>query len=121
VLHPLPRSIERGIGRRPDLPFSANFDTKLWFDPCLMQKSVRLDIESAERNAPWWLGYPLVERLRFDLRPFSDQLEQSGRRALAYGWSSEASGLPLAGAAKIALDEYLLTLLTASSSAQLQR
>src|SRR5260370_672762 len=59
------------------MPFSANFDTKLWFD----------------------------------LRPFSDQLEQIWQRALAYGWSSEALGLPLAGAAKIALDEYLLTLL----------
>ena len=32
--------------------------------------------------------------LRFDLRPFSDQLEQIWQRALAYGWSSEARGLP---------------------------
>jgi len=28
-----------------------------------------------------------------------------------YGWSSEECGLPLAGAARAALDEYLLTLL----------
>ena len=93
------------------MPFSANFDTKLWFDRAFMQKSVRLDMNRLEAQCARWLGYPLVERLRFDLRPFSDQLEQIWQRALAYGWSSEARGLPLAGAAKIALDEYLLTLL----------
>jgi AraC-like DNA-binding protein len=93
------------------MPFSANFDTTLWFDRAFMQKSVRLDMNRLEAQCARWLGYPLVERLRFDLRPFSDQLEQIWQRALAYGWSSETRGLPLAGAAKIALDEYLLTLL----------
>jgi AraC-like DNA-binding protein len=93
------------------IPFSANFDTKLWFDSAFVQKSVRLDFDQLEAKCARWLGYPLEERLRFDLRPFSDELEQIWQRTLAYGWSSEAGGLPLAGAAKAALDEYLLTLL----------
>ena len=58
-----------------------------------------------------WLGHPLEVRLRFELRPFSNELEQIWQRTLAYGWSSEDCGLPLAGAARAALDEYLLTLL----------
>src|SRR5882672_8988926 len=67
------------------MPFSANFDTKLRFDRAFMQKSVRLDMNRLEAQCARWLGYPLVERLRFDLRPFSDQLEQIWQRALAYG------------------------------------
>jgi AraC-like DNA-binding protein len=93
------------------MPFSANFDTKLWFDRAFMQKSIRLDFDRLEAQCARWLGYPLEERLRFELRPFSDALEQIWQRTLAYGWSSEAGGLPLADAAKAALDEYLLTLL----------
>jgi hypothetical protein len=68
-----------------------------------------LDIDRLEAQCARWLGHPLGERLRFDLRPFSDAFEQIWQRTLAYGWSSE--GLPIAGAAKVALDAYLLTLL----------
>jgi AraC-like DNA-binding protein len=93
------------------MPFSANFDTQLWFDGAFVQKSVRLDMDRLEAQCARWLGHPLEERLRFELRPFSDELEQIWQRTLAYGWSSEAGGLPLAGAAKAVLDEYLLTLL----------
>jgi AraC-like DNA-binding protein len=93
------------------MPFSANFDTKLWFDSPFVQKSVRLDMERLEAQCARWLGHPLEVPLRFDLRPFSDELEQIWQRTLAYGWSSEGCGLPLAGAARAALDEYLLTLL----------
>jgi AraC-like DNA-binding protein len=93
------------------MPFSANFDTKLWFDAAFVQKSVRLDMERLEAQCARWLGHPLEVPLRFDLRPFSNELEQIWQRTLAYGWSSEAAGLPLAGVAKAALDEYLLTLL----------
>jgi AraC-like DNA-binding protein len=93
------------------MPFSANFDTKLWFDRAFVQKSVRLDMDRLEAQCARWLGHPLEEPLRFELRPFSDELEQIWQRTLAYGWSSEECGLPLAGAARAALDEYLLTLL----------
>jgi AraC-like DNA-binding protein len=91
------------------MPFSANFDTKLSFDRDFVQKSLRLDMDRLEVQCARWLGHPLEERLRFELRPFSDELEHVWQRTLAYGWSSE--GPPLAGAVKAALDEYLLTLL----------
>ncbi len=93
------------------IPFSANFDTKLWFDPAFVQRSIRLDMERLEGQCARWLGHPLEVPLRFQLRPFSNELEQIWQRTLAYGWSSEDCGLPLAGAARAALDEYLLTLL----------
>jgi AraC-like DNA-binding protein len=93
------------------MPLSANFDTQLWFDSTFIQKSVRLDMERLQAQCARWLGHPLEERLRFELHPFSDEFEQIWQRTLAYGWSSEQGGLPLVGAAKAALDEYLLTLL----------
>lgn len=93
------------------MPFSANFDTKLSFDRAFLQESVRLDMDRLEMLCARWLGRPLEERLRFELRPFSDDLEQIWRRTLSYVWSAEEGGLPLAGAAKAVLDEYLLTLL----------
>src|SRR6516225_8187408 len=71
------------------MPFSANFDTQLWFDGTFLQKSVRLDVERLEALCARWLGHPLEERLRFELRPFSIELEQIWQRTLAYGWSSE--------------------------------
>jgi hypothetical protein len=56
------------------MPFSANFDTKLSFDRDFVQKSLRLDMDRLEAQCARWLGHPLEERLRFELRPFSDEL-----------------------------------------------
>ncbi|MBX9842207.1 MAG: AraC family transcriptional regulator [Xanthobacteraceae bacterium] len=103
------RSAEWGKGQT--MPFSAGFETQLWFDRAFVQRSVRLDTDRLEVQCARWLGRPLDEPLRFALRPFSDELERLWRRTLAYLWSSEDGGLPLAGAAKAAFDEYLLTLL----------
>jgi AraC-like DNA-binding protein len=93
------------------IPFSAGFETQLWFDRAFVQRSVRLDIGKLETQCARWLGHPLDEPLRFALRPFSNELEQLWRRTLAYLWSGEDGPLPLTGAAKNAFDEYLLTLL----------
>lgn len=93
------------------MPFSAGFETQLWFDRAFVQRSVRLDTGKLEAQCARWLGRPLDEPLRFALRPFSDELEKLWRRTLAYLRSSEQGGLPLTGAAKAAFDEYLLTLL----------
>jgi AraC-like DNA-binding protein len=93
------------------IPFSANFDTKLSFNPTFVQKSVRLDMDRLATVCARWLGHPLRDRLRFELRPFSDELERIWHRTLSYGWSVEEADLPLANAAKAALDEYLLTVL----------
>lgn len=93
------------------MPFSADFETQLWFNRAFVQRSVRLDIGKLEAQCARWLGRPLDEPLRFALRPFSNELERLWRRTLAYLWSSDDGVLPLAGAAKNAFDEYLLTLL----------
>jgi AraC-like DNA-binding protein len=103
------RSAEWSQGRT--MPFSAGFDTRLWFDRAFLQRSVRLDIDKLEAQCARWLGHPLEEPLRFALRPFSDDLEEIWRRTLSYLWSSEERSLPLGLAAKSAFDEYLLTLL----------
>jgi AraC-like DNA-binding protein len=103
------RSAEWRAGQT--MPFSAGFDTQLWFDRRFVQRSVRLDVDRLETQCARLLGHPLDQPLRFDLRPFSNELEHIWRRTLLYLWSSEEAGLPLTGAAKTAFDEYLLTLL----------
>lgn len=97
--------------RGQTMPFSAGFETKLWFDRTFVQQGVRLDTDKLETQCARLIGRPLEEPLRFALHPFSDGLEQLWRRTLAYLWSTEEGGLPLSGAAKTAFDEYLLTLL----------
>jgi AraC-like DNA-binding protein len=103
------RSAEWSQGRT--MPFSAGFDTRLWFDRAFLQRSLRLDIDKLEAQCARWLGHPLEEPLRFALLPFSDDLEEIWRRTLSYLWSSEERSLPLGPTAKSAFDEYLLTLL----------
>jgi AraC-like DNA-binding protein len=93
------------------MPLSAGLDTQLRFDHAFVQKSIRIDIDKMELLCARWLGYPLERPLRFDLRPFSDDLEQVWRRTLPYLYSSDGRALPLIGAAKASLDEFLLTLL----------
>jgi AraC-like DNA-binding protein len=93
------------------LPFSAGFDTRLWFDRSFVQKGVRLDQDKLDTLCTRWLGRPLDEPLRFALCPFSEDLERIWRRTLSYLWSSDDGGLPLAEAARTSLDEFVLTLL----------
>jgi len=97
--------------RGQTMPFSAGFETKLWFDRTFVQQGVRLDTDKLEAQCVRLIGRPLDQPLRFALQPFTDGLEQLWRRTLAYLWSTEEGGLPLSGAAKTAFDEYLLTLL----------
>ena len=93
------------------MPFSAGFDTQLWFDHAFVQRSVRLDMDKLETQCAHSLGRPLEEPLRFALRPFSDELELLWRQTLSYLRSIEESGLVLSEAARTTFDEYLLTLL----------
>lgn len=93
------------------MPFSAGFDTHLWFDSAFVQKSVRLDADKLEALCAHWLGHPLQQSLRFAPRPFSEDLERTWRRTLSYLWSTDEGGLSLTGPAAATLDEFLLTLL----------
>ncbi len=93
------------------IPLSAGCDTQLWFDAAFVQKSVRLDMNKLEVLCARWLGHPLDQPLRFAMRPFSEDLERVWQRTLTYLWSNDDAQLPLAGAARASLDEFLLTLL----------
>jgi hypothetical protein len=62
------------------MPFSAGFDTHLWFDSAFVQKSVRLDADKLEALCAHWLGHPLQQSLRFAPRPFSEDLPRTWRR-----------------------------------------
>jgi AraC-like DNA-binding protein len=103
------RKAEWGTGRT--LPFSAGFETQLWFDRDFMQRSVRLEVEALERLCARWLGHPLTAPLRLELQPFSLEFERTWQRTLDYIWSFETNAAPLTGAISASLDEHLLTLL----------
>lgn len=95
--------------RGQTMPFSVGLETRLQLGPHFVSECVLLDIEKLEALCSRWLGRPLDRRLRFALRPFSQDLEQVWQRSLAYLRSIE--GMTLAPAAKAAFDEFLLTLL----------
>jgi AraC-like DNA-binding protein len=90
---------------------SAGVDTQLRFDQACVQQSLRLDPARMEQLCARLLGYPLESSLRFDLRPFSAELEQVWRRTLAYLYPGDGRALLLTAAAQASLDEFLLTLL----------
>jgi hypothetical protein len=90
---------------------SAGADTQLRFDQTCAQQSLRLDFTRMEELCARLLGYPLESPLRFDLRPFSAELEQLWQRTLVYLYPSDGRTLPLTAVAQASLDEFLLTLL----------
>jgi AraC-like DNA-binding protein len=85
---------------------SAGADTDLFFDTVCVQQSLRLDMIKMEQ-----LGHPLQNPLRFDLRPFTAELEQVWQRTLHYLFAGEGNALPLNEAARASFDEFLLTML----------
>lgn len=103
------RRAEWGAGRT--LPFSAGFETQLWFDRDFVQRSVRLEVDALEALCARWLGHPLTAPLRFSLQPFSVEFERRWQRTLEYIWSFESSTAALTDAVRASLDEHLLTLL----------
>ena len=90
---------------------SAGADTQLRFDQPCVQQSLRLDFAKMGQLCARLLGYPLESPLRFDLRPFSAELEQTWQRTLAYLYPGDGRALPLTAVAQASLDEFLLTLL----------
>lgn len=97
--------------RGQTMPFSAGYETKLWFDSSFVQQGVRLDMTTLEAQCGHWLGRPLDQPLRFALRPFSGELEKMWQRSLAYLQSDNGNLLAFSPAGKAAFDEFLLTML----------
>jgi AraC-like DNA-binding protein len=91
------------------LPVSAGLGTKFEFGREFAQTTVRLDVDLLERLCSRWLGHPLPQSVRFELRPFSTQFQQIWGQVLALMESSVALRLPIAAAASF--EEYVLTML----------
>src|SRR5437867_6764310 len=69
--------------RGQTLPVSPGLSTQLDFDGRFAQTSVRLDIERLETLCSRWLNFPLDRPLRFELRPFSAELETAWAQVVA--------------------------------------
>jgi len=99
--------------RGQTLPVSPGRSTQLEFDGRFAQTSVRLDIERLERLLSRWLNSPLERPLRFELRPFSAELETAWAQAVALILAYERMNIVLPEAAARSLDEFMLSLILA--------
>jgi AraC-like DNA-binding protein len=99
--------------RGQTLPQSPGLSTQLDFDGRFAQSSVRLDIERLETLCSRWLNFPLDRPLRFELRPFSAELETAWAQAVALILTYERMSIVLPQAAAASLDEFMLSLVLA--------
>jgi len=95
------------------LPLSPGLDTRLDFDGRFTQKTVRLDVERLEALCGRWLNFPLDRPLRFELRPFSSELESAWSQAVALLLTYEQMNIVLPAAAAMNFDEFMLSLVLA--------
>jgi AraC-like DNA-binding protein len=99
--------------RDQTLPLSPGLNTQLDFDGRFAQTSVRLDIERLEALCSRWLNVPLDRPLRFELRPFSPDLEKAWAQAVALMLTYERMNIVLPQAATASFDEFMLSLVLA--------
>jgi len=99
--------------RGQTLPQSPGLSTQLDFDSRFAQTSVRLDIERLEMLCSRWLNFPLDRPLRFELRPFSAELQTAWAQAVALIQTYERMTIVLPQAAAASLDEFMLSLVLA--------
>jgi AraC-like DNA-binding protein len=96
------------VGRT--LLVSANQGTDFAFGRDFSQTTIKLDSERLAVLCARFVGHPLGRDIRFDLSPFSDQLERVWAGILALLTRTDpAQALPSAAAAT--LEEFVLTLL----------
>jgi AraC-like DNA-binding protein len=99
--------------RDQTLPLSPGLNTQMDFDGRFAQTSVRLNIQRIEALCSRWLSYPLDRPLRFELRPFSFELEKAWTQAVALLVSYERMNIVLPCAAAMSFDEFMLSLVLA--------
>jgi AraC-like DNA-binding protein len=95
------------------LPLSPGLGSQLDFDGRFAQTSVRLDIEHLETLCSRWLNFPLDHPLRFELRPFSSELEKTWAQAVALIMTYERMNIVLPQAAAMSFHEFMLSLVLA--------
>ena len=106
-------NVRAGCRRNQTLPLSPGLHTQMEFDGRFAQTSVRLDIERLEALCARWLSFPLEQPLRFELRPFSPDLEKAWTQAVALLIGYERMNIVLPPAASLAFDEFMLSLVLA--------
>lgn len=92
------------------VPMSAGLSTQLDLDARFAQRSVKLDIDLLEAQCSRLLNRPLERPLRFELRPFSAQLEHAWMAAVNLVLGYASTNLSLPAAAATSLDEFLISL-----------
>jgi AraC-like DNA-binding protein len=93
------------------LPLSPDLSTQLEFDARYAQRSIKLDIARLEALCARLVNHGLDRPLRFELRPFSEELEKMWSQALDLLLVFEKDGSHGMVGASGGLDEFLLTLL----------
>jgi AraC-like DNA-binding protein len=104
------QGVRVGLRKGETLPLSAGLSTQLEFDARFAQRSVRLDIERLESQCARMLNHPLDRGLRFELRPFSPNLEKGWMEAVNLVTTYATLDLTLPAAAAASLDEFLISL-----------
>jgi AraC-like DNA-binding protein len=92
------------------LPLSPGRSTQLEFDARFAQRSVRLDVERVEALCSRMVSHPLDAPLRFELRPFSNQLEKAWSHAVGLVMTYDDMNVTLPPAAVTSFDEFLISL-----------
>jgi len=99
--------------RGETVPLSPGLDMLLDFDARFAEKSVRVSIPRLEMLCSRWLNEPLEHPLRFELRPFSPDLERAWVQAVTLLLTYERMNIVLPQAAATSFDEFMLSLLLA--------
>lgn len=99
--------------RGQTLPLSPGLSSQFEFDGRFAQRSLRVDIERIEALCARLVNHPLERPLRFELRPFSEQLETAWAQGVNMIATYEQMGAILPAASANGLDEFLLSLLLA--------
>jgi len=101
-------------GKGKTLPLSPNLPSQLTFDRRFWQNSIRLDKAFVEEICSCLLNRPVENAIRFDLTPFSPNLETVWQQALQTVQSYQAAGLEPNSVTARRLEEFLATLLLES-------
>jgi AraC-like DNA-binding protein len=92
------------------LPLSPGLNTQLDFDGRFAQRAVRVDIRHLESLCSRLLNFPLDRPLRFELRPFSSDLEWAWDQAVGLISAYEQMNIVLPQPAAMSFDEFMLSM-----------
>jgi AraC-like DNA-binding protein len=97
--------------RGQTLPMSPGVQSVLDFDAQFAQRSVRVDVNSLQEMCARRLGHPLDRPLRFELHPFSLELERAWQSGVHLALSYASADIRLPSHASKAFNEFFLSLL----------